>query len=150
MEVNIDVFFKAMACLDQQVRQSEIRFDTVVGISRGGLIAATVLSHRLEVPLRVVEWSTRDTGYQYCPEDLYQSIIEGKQILLVDDIVDSGKTIRELLDIWGREDEINVSVACIVHNTAQDLVVPDFWFRQIDRDIDKEWVNFWWEKNGHF
>lgn len=147
MDITTDVFFKAMACLDQQIRQSKIRFDTVVGISRGGLIASTVLSHRLQIPLRVVEWSTRDTGFQYCPEDLYQSIIEGKQILLVDDIVDSGKTIRELLDIWGREDDINVSIACLVHNTAQDLVTPDFWFKQIDRNVDKEWVNFWWEQN---
>lgn len=147
MDITTDVFFKAMACLDQQIRQSKVGFDTVVGISRGGLIASTVLSHRLKIPLRVVEWSTRDTGFQYCPEDLYQSIIEGKKILLVDDIVDSGKTIRELLDIWGREDEINVSVACIVHNTAQDLVAPDFWFRTIDRNTDKEWVNFWWEQN---
>lgn len=145
MDITTDVFFKAMACLHQQIRQAEIRFDRVVGISRGGLIASTILSHRLEIPLRVVEWSKRDSGLQYCPEDLYQSIIEGQQILLVDDIVDSGVTIRELLDIWGREDEINVKVACIVHNTAQDLVTPDFWFRQIDRTVDKEWVNFWWE-----
>lgn len=146
MDITTDVFFKAMACLHQQIRQSEIRFDSIVGISRGGLVASTVLSHRLEIPLRVVEWSKRDSGFQYCPEDLYQSIIEGKQILLVDDIVDSGITIRELLDIWGREDDINVKVACIVHNTSQDLVTPDFWFKQIDRNTDKEWVNFWWEK----
>lgn len=136
-----------MDSLHQQIRKSEIRFDKVVGISRGGLVSSTVLSHRLQIPLRVVEWSTRDTGYQFCPEDLYQSIIEGQQILLVDDIVDSGKTIRELLDIWGREDDINVKVACIVYNKAQNIVVPDFYYDVIDRSEDSSWVNFWWEQN---
>jgi hypoxanthine phosphoribosyltransferase len=149
MDITANEFYKAMACIRQQIGNREAAFDYVVGISRGGLIPAVFLSHRLEVPLRVVEWSTRYTGQQFCPEDLYESITEGKRILLVDDILDSGRTIRELLDIWGSENEINVSVACIIHNTAQNLVTPDFWFRQIDRNVDKEWVNFWWEKNGH-
>lgn len=147
MDITTNDFFEAIDNLHQQVRSSEAKFDLVVGISRGGLIAATVLSHRLKIPLRVVEWSTRDTGLKLCPEDLTQSVREGKRVLIVDDIIDSGLTIRELTDMWSTDSRTDVSVMCIVYNKSQNIVVPDFYYDVIDRNEDNSWVNFWWEEN---
>lgn len=144
MDITTDDFFKAVACLHQQIRNSEITFDSVVGISRGGLISGVILSHRLEVPFRPIEWSLRDSHRKYIPPDIIVDAWEGKKILLVDDIVDSGETIVTIKNRFG-DSSTNVKVACLVYNKEQQLVIPDFWYKSIDRTEDKDWVNFWWE-----
>ncbi len=146
MDINYNDFQKAIACLVSQVRNSKIEFDYVVGISRGGLVPGVVISHRLQIPFRAVEWSLRDSHKKYIPPDIVVDAWEGSKILFIDDIVDSGETFITIRNKFG-ESFKNVKIACVVYNKAQDLVTPDFWFRQIDRNVDKEWVNFWWEKN---
>ncbi len=144
MDITTDDFFKAVACLHQQIRNSEDTFDSVVGISRGGLISGVILSHRLEIPFRPIEWSLRDSHRKYIPPDIIVDAWEGKKILLVDDIVDSGETIVTIKNRFGDSSK-NVKVACLVYNKEQQLVIPDFWYESIDRNEDKDWVNFWWE-----
>lgn len=126
-------------------------FDRVVGISRGGLFLATRLSYKLGIPLTPIAWSHRDSVEResncWVPED----INEGQQILLCDDIVDSGKTIDSLIDDWDSslfEDlkRDNITIACCFFNNAQDLIMPDLWHKTIDRNTDQRWINFWWEK----
>jgi len=144
MNITQDDFFKAIACLHQQIRNSEITFDSVVGISRGGLIPGVVLSHRLEIPFRPMEWSLRDSHKKYIPPDIVVDAWYGKKILIVDDIVDSGETILTIRNKFG-ESFKNVKVACLVYNKGQNLVVPDYWYNVIDRSEYPDWINFWWE-----
>ncbi len=146
MDITIDDFQEAIHRICTQVRESAIRFDFIVSISRGGLIPGVLLSHNLQIPLRVVEWSTRDTGLKLCPKDIARDAARGKSVLVVDDIVDSGITIRELIDSWELEDTPNIKVACVVYNKAQDIVIPDFYYEVIDKSEDNSWINFWWEK----
>jgi xanthine phosphoribosyltransferase len=101
----------------------------------------------------MVAWNTRDTtifGKEsncWIPED----IMDGKNILIVDDIVDGGDTIRELLADWqtsvaglGDLPVDNLRVSAMYYNTAQDVVV-NFYHRTIDRNEDSRWVVFPWE-----
>lgn len=126
------------------------QFDRVVGIARGGLFLATRLSYKLGIPMTPVAWSHRDTAEResncWIPED----INDGQNILLVDDIIDSGETISSLLEDWDSsifEDlkRENITIACCYLNTAQDIM-PDLWHKTIDRNTDDSWIKFWWEK----
>jgi len=127
--------------------------DYIVGIVRGGSVPAVYLSHKLKVPVVVVSWNTRDTtifGKEsncWIPEDIHK----GKKVLVVDDIVDGGDTIRELLADWNKSTAglgdlpvDNLRVAAMCYNTAQDVNV-DFYHREIDRNEDQRWVIFPWE-----
>lgn len=124
---------------------SGIEVDYIVGITRGGLLPAVLLSHRLDVPMRTVSWSTfhkdqmREHAY-----DIAEDISEGKRILLVDDILDSGRTMAELLEDWGCVRD-KIKIAVLLHNTAQSII-PDFWGRQFSRTETPDWIDFWWEK----
>ena len=119
--------------------------DYIVGIARGGLMPAVLLSHRLDVPMRSVSWSTfhkdqmREHAY-----DIADDIHEGKKVLLVDDILDSGRTIQELLEDWGC-DRAQLQVAVLLHNTDQSIT-PDFYGRKFSRQEHPNWIDFWWEK----
>ena len=127
--------------------------DYIVGIVRGGSVPAVYLSHKLKIPLVMVAWNTRDItifdreSNCWIPED----IMDGKKILVVDDIVDGGDTIRELLADWqssvaglGKLPVDNLRVAAMYYNTAQDVKV-DYYHREIDRTEDQRWVVFPWE-----
>ena len=68
----------------------------------------------------------------------------GTKVLIVDDIVDSGKTIREVKErMFDTKD--NVKYASLWFNPSQDTTV-DFWCWKVDRNIDDRWVIFPWEK----
>lgn len=119
--------------------------DYIVGIVRGGSVPAVCLSHQLYVPMRNVSWSTfHSDQMKEHAFDIAEDVYEGKNILLVDDIIDSGRTMTELINDWDCKRE-QIKIASLIYNIAQP-VVPDFYARTIDRNIDKDWVYFWWEK----
>lgn len=130
--------------------------DYIVGLVRGGAVPAVYLSHKLKVPVQMIRWNTRDeTNWEndsasgiaaQIPLDIN---CNGKKILLVDDIVDGGDTINEVLTDWNKAcsgdlNLDNIRVCAMVYNIAQTVKV-DYYDVQIDRNQDKRWVVFPWE-----
>jgi xanthine phosphoribosyltransferase len=75
----------------------------------------------------------------------------GLKVFLVDDIVDGGDTIRELLADWqasvagmGHLPVDNIRICSMIYNTAQS-VRPHFYHQTVDREQDQRWVIFPWE-----
>jgi hypoxanthine phosphoribosyltransferase len=125
-------------------------FNRVVGVTRGGLFLAARLSYKLDIPMTAMSWSTRDSTEKESVAWIPEDINNGMRILLVDDIIDSGVTVKEIIQDWRDSvpDELdmeNLSVACCVLNTDQDYM-PDFWHKTIERSKDDSWINFCWEK----
>ena len=144
-------FHNGIERIVQQIKDSNFEPRYIVGVVRGGAIPAVYLSHRLKIPVVMVQWNTRDEtqwgneSICWIPED----INNGDNILLVDDIVDGGDTIKELLDDWNNSivDDLevdNIRIAAMYYNTAQDVNV-DYYDRAINREEDKRWVIFPWE-----
>ena len=151
IDYNYDVFTKGITNLVKQIKESEFDPDYIVGIVRGGAVPAVHLSHKLGIPVVMLHWSSRDNmvgGNEsncWIPED----ILDGKRVLIVDDIVDGGETIKQVIDDWGRSvrdalDLRNIKVASLVYNTTCDTVV-DFYDVAIDRNDDHRWFTFFWE-----
>lgn len=120
--------------------------DRIVGIVRGGAIPGIMLSHMLGVPFVPITWCLRDNAET--DRDLWKTIRSdaehGTKTLVVEDIIDSGSTIRSLWQ-WARKSEIdNIQVATLWYNTAQ-LPRPDYFARTIDRNVDDRWVIFPYE-----
>lgn len=142
-----DHFNRDVESLTHQVIKSENFYDYVVGVARGGLIPAVCLSHQLGIPMRSVSWSTfhhdqmRETAL-----DIAQDIADGKKILLVDDILDSGRTIIELMEDW-QCDTSQVDIAVLIYNVAQSII-PKYWGTEIDKRTQTDWVDFWWENQN--
>lgn len=121
------------------------QIDYIVGVVRGGAMPAVCLSHLLELPMRCVSWSTfHPQQMREHALDVSEDIGDGKTILLVDDIIDSGRTIEELLDDWEQPRD-KLLIAALMHNTDQNIT-PDFVGRQFSRKERTEWIDFWWEK----
>jgi hypoxanthine phosphoribosyltransferase len=93
--------------------------DYIVGITRGGLPLATILSHKLDVRLETLKIKLRDAASEECCEsncwmaddafgcvddqETFKSrwdINKRKKILIVDDINDTGATFNWLKKDW--------------------------------------------------
>ncbi len=104
----------------------------VVGVSRGGLFPAMVIATKMIRPLVIAYIDKQDNVYLDRAE-----WIRGKKVLLVDDIVRTGKTmskIKKLLLETGAS-----SVATVVaYYLAGAEHVPDYG-EMIDGDIEFPW-----------
>jgi xanthine phosphoribosyltransferase len=132
--------------------------DYVVGLTRGGLVPANLISQYLEVRMETLKVSLRDDTQ--APESnlwMAEDAFEGSNILIVDDINDSGATLnyikqdwqsgcfpkdRRWKEIWGN----NVRVAVLVDNEASTSKL-NIGYSAIDLNKAEEdsWIVFPWE-----
>jgi hypoxanthine phosphoribosyltransferase len=85
----------------RQLQRDAWRPDYVIGLTRGGLVPANLISQYLEVPMECLKVSLRDNSSE--PEHnlwMAQDAYEGKRILIVDDINDSGATLNWIKSDW--------------------------------------------------
>jgi len=137
------------------------RPDYIVGLTRGGLIPATMLSHYLDVPLHTLNVSLRDseTGPEsnlWMAEDAFGYSALPKKILIVDDINDSGATLKWIKEDWPagcfptgeRWNEVwhnNVKFATLINNEASEFKNVDYVGKHINKFENPEWCVFPWE-----
>ena len=88
--------------LIDRLRDSGVQFDWVIGISRGGLPVADAISRSLKLPMAVVAASSYQgqSGTDQSELRISASVASVGELagrcLLVDDLVDSGKTLHAL------------------------------------------------------
>lgn len=143
--------------LHEVMRQMQVdnwQPDLVIGVDRGGLAASIMVSHYLEIPHESVKVSLRDNpqteSLLWAPE----MILEGKKILIVDDINDSGATQSWLKEDWASavnypnfvEEHWHNSVrwASLVDNEAS-LESSDYAGITINKHEHDVWIDFPWE-----
>ena len=106
----------------------------VVGITRGGAVPAVLISQYLGVPCEMLKVSFSDDGDTesnlWMAEDSFgYNQVAPKNILIVDDINDSGRTMQWIKDDWRSGcrpndpvwDQIwgtSTRTACLIANTA--------------------------------
>lgn len=121
--------------------------DFIVGIGRGGLVPAAYLSHRTGLQMLSVDHSSGEVGFaDELLDKLAAKIGSGSNILIVDDINDSGGTIQYLraaIEAKGA-DPASLRVAVLVHN-IRSRAKAEYHGSEIDRDQDKRWYVFPWE-----
>ena len=164
------------------------RPDYIVGLTRGGLIPAVMLSHYLNIPMYGLSVSLRDNdlspesnlwmaedalgpnskerfvedendvaGVLAAASDLLESGTY-KNILIVDDINDTGATFNWIMKDWRSGcfpndpswDEVwnnNVKFAVLVDNLASNCEAKmDFVGMEINKAENDVWIDFPWEE----
>ncbi len=190
--INQQEFNGLVSDICRQIHLSGWTPDYIVGITRGGLMPAVMISHYFNVPCETLKVSLRDGGEPesnlwmaedalgYPKQERYidnpidvtgvleaaNSLLEQgdtyKNILIVDDINDSGATINWIMNDWPSGclpddpswEEVwnnNVKFAVVVDNLSSNCKVEmDFVGMEINKAEEDVWVEFpyedWWKK----
>jgi hypoxanthine phosphoribosyltransferase len=131
-------FDSDMRILSGKISESGSIPDFIIGIKRGGLLPSVKFSHILSVPLRVA------TIYKDNISIELEDISKSSNLLLVDEICDSGDTLQKMMSHLLSEGFLNVRSACLYYNIRQSFLV-DYSARKIDRDKENRWIVFPWE-----
>ena len=174
------------ACADvcRQMQKDAWMPDYIVGITRGGLIPSTLISHYLSVPLHTLSVSLRDQvqvesnlwmaedAFGYLPVEERtdaefeithlpvkgdaSSYTRRKNILIVDDINDTGKTFQWIQQDWPsvclpdheRWQSVwnqNVRFAVLHNNESSDFKDVDYAANYINKSEQDCWIVYPWE-----
>jgi hypoxanthine phosphoribosyltransferase len=121
--------------------------DCVVGIKRGGLTHAVVLSHFFKKPMYTITTHQNKNGSKIFDSYDIEKNLSGcdlTKILIVDDICDTGETFRQISEMNFYSSFRNIKFCSMFYNIRQNFIV-DFYARKIDRYNDKSWIVFPWE-----
>lgn len=137
-----DQFKEDVARLREQC--APFKADTVVAVARGGMTLAHALSMALDVRnLQSIRIESYDGDRQREDISIMGECDFGgsERVLIVDDIVDSGKTLDALLHLFrARYPRILFKTAAI-YTKPTALVQPDFSLYEAT-----EWIEFFWER----
>jgi hypoxanthine phosphoribosyltransferase len=149
----------------QMSQDDNWRPDYIVGITRGGLIPATLLSQYTGVKMHTLNVSLRDGNESesnlWMAEDAYGFNADAvgdpccKNILIVDDINDEGNTIAWIKQDWqssclpndARWEHVwgqNVRIATLTNNMASKETV-DYSVWEVNKAEEDCWLVYPWE-----
>lgn len=144
--------------------------DYIVGITRGGLTPALMMSHKTGILMHTLDVRLRDTGSKYSGpesncwmaedafgyEDTKTLVSYRKNILIVDDINDTGETINWIKDdwqasclpdnpVWNSVWHQSVKFAMLFENEASK-VSSDYHCKKVNKFEKDVWIVYPWER----
>lgn len=142
------------------------RPDYIVGLTRGGLCPAVMLSNATGIPMHTLDVRFRDTSREYTgPESnlwMAEDAFAGKKILVIDDINDSGKTIDWIMKDWPSgchsgnpvwTDSVwggTTRFATLIDNQSSGFNEIDYTALEINKADEDVWVVFPWEGERNY
>jgi len=136
--------YDMLLCQAQKILVQDYKADIVIGVSRGGLVPARILTDLLETPeLATIQISFYQNIAQPTLEPtLKQTLsvpIEGEKVLLVDDIADTGGSLKLAQAHLHQQGALETKTATL-YLKPQSIWIPDFFEKQTSA-----WVVFPWD-----
>lgn len=135
--LTLSEFIEAKNILKQQILESKTKYDYLVGNLRGGFYLADALSRDLNIPYMVCHVSYRDTSNLQGGNVIIPRFEGYRNYLLVDDLIDSGKTISYF------EGKKNIDYCMIFKNPEIKTEKKTIFYKELPHDT---WIDFFWEK----
>jgi hypoxanthine phosphoribosyltransferase len=160
--ITFDEYTGLVQDICRQITLSNWRPEYIVGITRGGLFPAVMISQYFGIPMQSLDVSLRDHTMTVSNCGMSEDAWANKPILIVDDINDTGATLNWIMNdwqdscmpsddrwnfVWGN----NVKFAVVVDNLGSeckaDMDFVGFEVNKLEKDV---WIEFpyedWWKK----
>ncbi|WP_413160127.1 phosphoribosyltransferase [Capilliphycus salinus ALCB114379] len=140
-------YHQAIESLAAKIYQSGWQFDQIICLARGGLRIGDLISRIYDSPLAILSVSSyggsegRIRGQIKIANHLTMTTETlGSRVLLVDDLVDSGISLKESL-LWLKSQyatEIEEIKTAVLWYKACSVIVPDFYVEYL---ADSPWIH---------
>lgn len=132
-------FEQAVVALALNIYNSGLQFDHIVCIARGGMFLGDILSRLFQVPLAVISASSyREEGGTVQGNLAISDSIAmatnqlGSRVLLVDDLVDSGATLKAIQANLFSKYHVKMVSTAVLWKKSGTLVEPDYFVEEIN------------------
>ena len=124
-----------------KIMRDGVLIDCVMGLVRGGLVPATIISHIMDVPMITATYSSHNGAGQRKHNNHLPNIpnILGN-LLIVDDICDSGYTLSEVSLFYQKDYPVKTAA---IYNKRNLNYTPDYFMYSIGED--SPYITFPWE-----
>lgn len=153
---------RSLQDIAMQMYKDNWRPDYIVGITRGGLVPAVMLSHMTDIPMHTLCVQLGAEGLDentesncWMAEDAYGYNEKQKNILVIDDINRGGDALAWLMNDWKSSclpgDTLtwesvwhnNVKFAALMSD-PNSIVETDYFSAELPTDLET-WIEFPWE-----
>jgi hypoxanthine phosphoribosyltransferase len=136
--------YEMLRILAEKIRKSGFKPDIIVGVSRGGWPPARVLSDLLDNPnLANVKaefyLGVAETKGEPVITQPVSMTVTGRKVLIVDEVADTGKSLRLVKEHIIGEGAAEAKVATVYYK-PWSIVKPDYYEKETSR-----WIVFPWE-----
>jgi hypoxanthine phosphoribosyltransferase len=143
-----DAFGEAARDLARSILADGFAPEVVVAIARGGLIPGGAVAYALGAKncgaLNVEFYTGIGTvleNPELLPPHLDLDYLEGRRVLLVDDVADSGRTLKLAVELLrGRGADVR---SVTIYTKPGSIELPDYSWRETDL-----WIDFPWSSKG--
>ena len=129
--------------LAQLVKESGYKPDTIVCINRGGMIVSRLLSDFLDIKdirtIRVEHYSIVEKQERARIVEPLSNKLNGEKILLVDDVTDTGESLKVARDYLLNNGASEVRIATL-HYKPWSSIKPEYFVEQTNK-----WIIYFWE-----
>ena len=138
-----------MSDITQQMATKMLRPHVVLGPGRGGFPIGVMMSHYFGIPFHGFEWQTRDGKVQNSSQlKSLLSKYNGKRIVIIDDINDTGRTLQGIHDVVIMEGMTdNVKYVALLEKMSSNFSTQ-ICAKELDEEEGKQWIVFpyeeWW------
>jgi hypoxanthine phosphoribosyltransferase len=140
-----DEIYRLLLSLANTIRNNSFRPEIIVGLSRGGWLPARVMSDLLENPklanvaAEFYVGIAETKGKPVITQPVSVSV-EDKKVLVVDDVVDTGESLRLVRSHLEDQGAKEVKTAAIYYKPWSDMI-PDYYEKET-----RSWIVFPWER----
>lgn len=131
----------------RQIQDCRCKPTVIIGLTRGGWIPARLLCDHLQVKklyaVKTEHWgvTANQDGKALLTQEL-NAKIHDEQVLIVDDITDTGESLKLAISHVKDLNPKAIQTACLLHIT-HSTIEPDFYSVRVE-DVDWTWFIFPW------
>jgi hypothetical protein len=132
--------------ISSKIRKKRIKPDIMVAVSRGGLIPGRIMSSYLKnrnLSVIRVQFYARQGERAKKPIIVEEtnSNVKGRTLLVIDDVLETGKTLELVRDYFNDKGAKKVYLAVLIKKNKKQRLKPDFYSRTSDK-----WIVYPWER----
>jgi hypoxanthine phosphoribosyltransferase len=136
------LFLEDIRIILDQLQQEH--FDVILAVARGGLIPAGILANRLGIQfiytIQIQSYKEKIQGEICVLQEPQWDYLKNKHVLLVDDLIDEGKTLEAVIKILKNHQISTYKLVVLIDKQKTTRIKPDYFARVI-----RQWIYFFWE-----